>query len=122
MKVCEIMKKDVVMIKRDVAVSEAMKLMVKHDIGSLLIEDGSEYGIVTRKDVVNKVIAQEGDLTKIKVADILTEPILTISSDLDVKEIARLMAKANVRRFPVVDRGKLVGIVSNSDVLRSVIQ
>ncbi|MBN2014833.1 MAG: CBS domain-containing protein [Candidatus Altiarchaeota archaeon] len=122
MNVCDIMKKDVVTIKKDAPVSAAMKLMIKHDIGSLLVKEGGEYGIITRKDIVNKVIAYEGDLTKVKVVEVFTEPILTVSPDISVKEVARLMAKSNVRRFPVVDKGELVGIISNSDVLKSFIK
>ncbi|OYT39607.1 MAG: hypothetical protein B6U86_05075 [Candidatus Altiarchaeales archaeon ex4484_43] len=94
---------------------------IENDIGSLLVEKGSDYGIVTRKDIVNKVIARGKDPMEVKVKDIMTEPILTVSSDMSITETARLMAKTNVRRFPVVDDGKLVGIVSNSDILRSTI-
>ena len=119
MNVRNIMKKEVVKAKKDSSVQDAMDLMVDYDIGCLIIEEGGEYGIVTRKDVVNKVIAYEKDPFKVKVGDICTYPVLTVSPDMSVKEAARLMSKANVRRFPVVEKGILVGIVSNSDVFKS---
>ncbi|OYT39535.1 MAG: hypothetical protein B6U86_05180 [Candidatus Altiarchaeales archaeon ex4484_43] len=121
MNVSDIMKRDVMKIGRDAPASDAMKIMIENDIGSLLVEKGSDYGIITRKDIVNKVIARGKDPMEVGVEDIMTEPILTISPDLSITETARLMAKTNVRRFPVVDDGKLVGIVSNSDILRSAI-
>ncbi|HDH41772.1 MAG TPA: CBS domain-containing protein [Candidatus Altiarchaeales archaeon] len=121
MNVSDIMKRNVVKIGRDAPARDAMKIMIENDIGSLLVEKGSDYGIVTRKDIVNKVIARGKDPMEVKVKDIMTEPILTVSSDMSITETARLMAKTNVRRFPVVDDGKLVGIVSNSDILRSTI-
>jgi len=121
MNVSDIMKRNVVKIGRDAPAQDAMKIMIENDIGSLLVEKGSNYGIVTRKDIVNKVIARGKDPMEVKVKDIMTEPILTVSPDMSITETARLMAKTNVRRFPVVDDGKLVGIVSNSDILRSTI-
>ena len=121
MNVSDIMKRNVVKIGRDAPARDAMKIMIENDIGSLLVEKGSDYGIVTRKDIVNKVIARGKDPMEVKVKDIMTEPILTVSPDMSITETARLMAKTNVRRFPVVDDGKLVGIVSNSDILRSTI-
>jgi len=119
MNVGDIMKREVIKIKRDTAAPEAMKIMIENDIGSLLVEEGGNYGIITRKDIVNKVIAHGKNPMDVKIRDIMTEPILTISPNLSITETARLMAKTNVRRFPVVDEGKLVGIISNSDILRS---
>jgi len=122
MSVSDIMKRNVVKIERDAPARDAMKIMIENDIGSLLVEKGSDYGIITRKDIVNKVIACGKNPMEVKVRDIMTESILTVSPDMSITETARLMAKTNVRRFPVVDDdGKLVGIVSNSDILRSTI-
>jgi CBS domain-containing protein len=122
MNVKDIMKKDVVEIKRDATALDAMRIMIEHDIGSLLVDGKNKFGIITRKDIVNKVIAYGKDLSEVKVGEILNEPILTISSDLSLKEAARLMAKTNVRRFPVMENGDIIGLISNSDILRAVSQ
>lgn len=119
MNVRNIMKRDVIKIDKNDSVDKAMELMIKHNIGSLIIEDNNEYGILTRKDIVNKVIAYSKNPSKVKVSEVFTYPILTISPDMSIKEAARLMAKANVRRFPVVEKGLLVGLLSNSDILRA---
>jgi CBS domain-containing protein len=122
MNVIDIMKENVVEIERNATALDAMRIMIENDIGSLLVDGENKFGIITRKDIVNKVIAYGKDLREVKVGEILNEPILTISSDLSVKEAARLMAKTNVRRFPVMEDGKLIGLISNSDILRSVSQ
>ena len=119
MKVGEIMTKDVLMIDKNKKVSDLLDEITEKNVGSFLIELGNDYGIVTRKDIVNKVIAYGEDMDKVKVEDIMSGPVLTISPDLSIVETARLMAKTGVRRFPVMENGKLVGIVSNSDILRT---
>jgi len=119
MNVRNIMCKDILKVGKKESVKTAMTLMVEHDVGSLLIDEGAEYGILTRKDIVNKVIAYGKDPAKVKVTEVFTFPVLTVSPDMSVKEAARLMSKANVKRFPVVEKGVLVGILSNSDILKA---
>lgn len=119
MNIRNVMRKDILKVSRNESVKDAMDVMVEHDVGSLLIDEGAEFGILTRKDIVNKVIAYGKDPSKIKVTEVFTFPVLTVSPDMSIKEAARLMAKANVKRFPVVEKGVLVGILSNSDILKS---
>ena len=119
----EIMTRGVMTIKRDAPVMEAMRQMVDRRVTSLIVEKESErgvYGIITRKDIVNKVIAYNKDLETTKVSEIMSEPILTISADLSIDTVARLMAKTDIRRFPVMEDGKLIGLISNSDILKAI--
>jgi len=123
MNVQDVMRKDVITIDPDASILDAMKKMVAERITSLIVEkttDKSVYGIITRKDIVNKVIAYGKDLETTKVSEIMSEPILTISADLSIETVARLMAKTDIRRFPVMEEGKLIGLVSNSDILKAV--
>ena len=123
MNVQDVMRKDVITIDPDASILDAMKKMVAERITSLIVEkttDKSVYGIITRKDIVNKVIAYDKDLGTTKVSEIMSEPILTISADLSIETVARLMAKTDIRRFPVMEEGKLIGLVSNSDILKAV--
>jgi len=119
----EIMTRGVMTIKRDASVMEAMKQMVDRRVTSLIVEKESErgvYGIITRKDIVNKVIAYNKDLKTTKVSEVMSEPILTISPDLSIETVARLMAKTDIRRFPVMEGNKLIGLISNSDILKTI--
>ena len=125
MNVRDIMRKGVVTIEFNASILEAMRKMVDERITSLIVEkttDKSIYGIITRKDIVNKVIAYEKDLKTTKVSEIMSEPLMTISPDMGVETIARLMAKTDIRRFPVMEGNTLVGMVSNSDILKAISQ
>lgn len=119
-KAYDIMTRGIMTISRDARVSEAIKTMVERRITSLIVEsDDGLYGIVTRKDIVNKVIAHRKNPDKVKVKEIMSEPLMVIAPDMDMEDIAMLMAKTDVRRFAVVEEGKLIGVVSNSDILRA---
>ncbi|MBN2014835.1 MAG: CBS domain-containing protein [Candidatus Altiarchaeota archaeon] len=119
----EIMTRGIMTISKDASVMDAMKKMVDRRVTSLIVEKEGEhgvYGIVTRKDVVNKVIAYNKDPNKVKVSEVMSEPLMTISPEMSVETIARLMAKTDIRRFPVMEGNKLVGMVSNSDIMKAI--
>jgi len=121
MKAQNIMTPTVFMVNQDLTVAEVVKHMVKKKVSSLIInrsDADDAYGIVTRRDVVNKVVAQGIEPDKITVAEIMTKPLLTISPNLAIRHVARLMVHTGVRRMPVFDGHKIVGIVSNGDVFR----
>jgi CBS domain-containing protein len=119
----DIMTHGIISLKRGASVAEAMDLMVSRRVTSLIVEKEDKngvYGMVTRKDVVNKVIAYGKDVKKTKVSEIMSEPLLTISPEMSLETIARLMSKTNMRRFPVMVGDEIVGMVSNSDILKAV--
>ncbi len=121
MKARDIMTKNVVMVEEGISVAEAVTTMIENKVSSLIvnrINDDDSYGIITRRDVVNKVVAEGISPQGIKVADIMTKPLLTIPPNLSIKHVARLMVHTGVRRMPVFDSRKIIGIVSNSDIFR----
>ena len=123
MNVRDVMRRNVITIDPDASILGAMRKMVNERITSLIVEkptDKSVYGIITRKDIVNKVIAYNKDLKNTKVSEVMSEPILTISPDLSIETVARLMAKTDIRRFPVMEGNKLIGLISNSDILKAI--
>jgi CBS domain-containing protein len=123
MNVRDVMRRDVITIEPDASIADAIMKMTNDRITSLIVGktiDGSVYWIITRKDIVNKVIAYDKDLKATKVSDIMSEPILSISADQTVEAVARLMAKTDIRRFPVMEDSRLIGLISNSDILRAV--
>ncbi len=110
-------------IGRDASVMDVMIKMVERRVTSFIVEKEDEqgvYGIVTRKDIINKVIAYGKDPREVKVHEVGSEPLMAISPDMSVETIARFMAKTNIRRFPVMVDGELVGMVSNSDILKAI--
>jgi len=120
MKVRDVMRKGVIMIEKNATAKDAIKKMFNENITSLIVKNDGLYGIVTRKDIVNKVIAHRRDPDKVKVKEIMSEPLMVISPDMEMENVAMLMAKTDVRRFAVVENGELIGIISNSDILKAV--
>ena len=121
-KVRDIMTRGIIKIKRDALVIDAMKTMLDRRVTSLIVEaeNGSDWGIITRKDIVNKVVAYRLDPKKIRVKDIMSTPLLTVHPDMTIDNVARLMAKTNIRRFAVSEGNDIIGVVSNSDIFKAV--
>jgi len=98
-------------------VVDAAKVMAQEDVGPVpVVEDGRLAGIVTDRDIVVKVVAKGGDPATTTVGDIASRDLVTISADDDLSGALDLMAEHQVRRLPVVEGDRLVGIVAQADV------
>jgi CBS domain-containing protein len=120
MKVEEIMTQAVVTIRGSATVAEAVALMKEKGLRALIVEPRNEsdpYGTVTETDIVYKVAAFGHDPKKMRVYEVMTKPCITVNPELGVEYIARLFAQSRIRRAPVV-KGKLLGVISISDILR----
>lgn len=118
MQVRDLMNPGVVSIAPGESAALAARLMSRHNVGSLPVcgEDGHLRGIVTDRDVVTRCIAAEEDPAQTSVRDIMTRNCTVAAPEDDLREAARLMSARQVRRLPVVDGGKLVGMVSLGDL------
>ena len=115
----DIMTTNVVTISGSATVAEAVKLMKDKGLRALVVErrsDRDPYGIVTETDIFYKLAAFGHDPKKMRVYEIMTKPCIVVNPDLGVEYIARLFANTRIRRAPVIE-GKLLGIVSISDIL-----
>jgi CBS domain-containing protein len=122
-KAADMMTKDVVYIDGGKSVAEAIRLMREKKVSSLVVnrrEHEDAWGIVTRKDVVTKVVDPGKDPADVKVFEIMTKPIVTVSPGLALKYCARLMNHTGVRRAVVFDGKEIVGILSNTDILNAI--
>lgn len=122
MKVSEIMTTGVEKVSSKATAADAVKRMMELHITSLIVDKDSgddSYGIVTRKDILDKVVAEGLEFGKVKVSRIMSKPVFTVHPDDDIHGVAKLMTKMNVRRFPVHDGHDLVGLISNSDIFRA---
>ncbi len=107
-------------IASSTTVLEAAKKLASEDYGALPICDGDKLrGMITDRDIVVKVLAQDKDPATTTVIDLVQGEVVTIGADDPVDEISRTMAKHQVRRLPVIDGTKLVGMVSQADLARS---
>ncbi len=117
MKVHEVMTSSVDWVSPDTSVVEVAQLMKKDDVGSVPICKGNELvGIITDRDIVLKVVAAGGDTKNTSVKEIMSKDIKSVTSNQDVHEAADLMSKYQIRRLPVVEQGKLVGILAIGDL------
>ena len=121
--VSEIMTRDVAIIEATATVEAALHLMRQRGVSSLLVrpEDASgDWGIMTKRDVISKVVANDLSPESLAVREIMTRPILRIPPDMNLRQVSAMMIENRVRRLPVFDHGKLVGIVSDTDLFRAV--
>ncbi len=103
----------------DITAQAAAKLMKQEDVGSLIIlEDGAAIGMITEKDLVQKIVAEGRSPSKVSAADIMSAPLVTIGPTESVADAAKNMANLKLRRLPVVRDGRLVGILTENDMLR----
>ena len=106
-------------IASDELVVEAARRMVADNVGSLPVVDGTRLvGMVTDRDLVIHVLAKDLDPHKIPVADVCSDDPVTVTPDAALDDALQRMAKDQVRRLPVVEDGRLVGILAQADVAR----
>jgi CBS domain-containing protein len=103
-----------------ITVSEGLKIMLAKHVGSLVIvENNSLKGIVTETDLLEKVLAKNKDPRNMTMSDVMTKKLITIGPGEDIRSIAEIMTKRDVRRLPVVENKKLIGLVTIKDVLKA---
>ena len=121
MTVKELMNPSPVTVEPGSSAALAAKLISRNNVGALPVcgSDRRLRGVVTDRDIILRCVAPEEDPAQTSVREIMTRYPATLSPGDDCKEAARLMAAKQVRRLPVVDNGRLVGILSLSDLARS---
>ncbi len=120
MNVVEIMTKKLETIDADAPVYDAIEKMIDRRIRSLLVMPKDErdvHGVITVRDIVNKVIAKDLDLKKTKVGDITSKPLVCVDKGMDVEYAINLMSKFNITRVFVCDGKEIIGIIALLDVL-----
>lgn len=110
--------RDVVTIPGEFTAREAADEMKARAVGSLVVlRDGSPVGIVTERDLLERVVADDKDPGSTAIADVMSHPLRAANPGDTLEQIIELMATHGIRRIPVVDSGKLVGIVALDDIL-----
>jgi len=113
----DVMSTELKTVEPDASVAEAAKNMKESDIGAVpVIEDGKLRGLLTDRDIVVEVVAAGKDPDDVKVSDIATSDLKTLEPDASIDEALKTMREGKVRRLPVVEDDKPVGIVSLGDL------
>lgn len=119
MEIREHMKRDVKTCSGNGSVAAAAKKMAKHNIGSLIVAKGdTPIGIFTERDLVKRVVALGKDPDKVRVGDVMTRELITVDAGESVGAAYHIMVARGVRHVPVVEKGHLVGIISQKDLAK----
>ncbi len=117
MQVKEIMTNEVAYVSPSQTLVDAARLMQKHDVGSVPVCQGDQVlGIVTDRDIVVRNVAHGKNPQNTSVKDVMTSQVRMVSSDMDIHQAAEMMAKNQVRRLPVVDNNRIVGMIALGDL------
>lgn len=108
--------------KPDDSVLQALQLMAEHGIGALLIMDGETLiGLVSERDYARKVVLKSRASNATPLREIMTSPVLSVDPDASVAECMQLCTERRIRHLPVMQAGKVVGLVSIGDLVKAVI-
>jgi CBS domain-containing protein len=111
----------VVFVDPDSTVSEALATMRRRYIHSVIVNKTAtnpQYGIVTSTDISDKIIAQEQNPSRLKVREVMTTPLITVSQGMLLKDCARIMREHHIHHIPVVgDAGDVIGMISATDFM-----
>lgn len=111
---------DVATIDRETTVLDAAKLMNARRIGALVVTSGENVvGIFTERDVLNRVVAAGKPAEKVRVGEVMTSPMACCRRDTKLTECRSVMTAKRIRHLPVVENGKLYGIISIGDLMAS---
>lgn len=118
----EIMNPNVISLASNASIKEAAELMSSQKIGSIVIVDENKpIGIITERDFVTKITLKpfSGDS---KVSEVMSSPVIHVSSDQSVADVIDIMANKEIRKVPVIDNGKIIGMVTGTEFLRLFVQ
>ena len=114
-------KKDKLIIISPMAtVREALNLMKNHKVRSVIVDkakDDRAYGLVTFKNILQSIVAEDGDIDLLNVYDIASTPAISVSAKLNVKYAARMMVRSSIKRILVLDNNELYGILTMTDII-----
>lgn len=117
--VIDAMTKKLISVVPTTSAFECAKILKKEHLGSVVVKDkGKLLGIVSEQDLVYKIIAKSIEPKKTKISEIMTKKVITISPDKDITDAMLKMSKFNVRRLPIVENGKILGMLTMKDVLK----
>lgn len=114
----DVMVREVVKGDKDLNVMEAAKLMKKYGVDSIVVlNNGEPVGIVTQGDIIRELVSKDIKPSTVKLEDIMTAQLITASLNDRLSDIAKKMATEKIRKIPVIEDGKLVGIIADVDIL-----
>jgi len=111
--------KEVITVDAKSTVKQAADVMNRFEIGCLIVTDsGKAVGIVTERDLLKRVVSELKSPRKTRISTVMSKPIIVVEPDMDLEEAAKLMFKLKIKKLPIVGSGKLMGLITLSDLAR----
>ena len=113
-------KEKLIIIAPMATVREAISLMKEHKVRSLIVDKNGQdgaYGLMTFKNILQSIVAEDGDIDLLNVYDIATTPAFSVSRKIEVKYAARMMVRNSIKRLLVLDNNELYGILTMTDII-----
>ena len=120
----DVMVTDIITISPFARLREALSLMKRHDVKSLVVDRQNEHdawGLITYTNVLKAVIAEEGDIDLLNVYDVCAKPVISVGESLALRHAARLMTDHRVKRLLVLDNNELRGFVVMDDIMQALL-
>lgn len=119
MRVADAMSRAVASTTPNALVSTAARTMSELQIGCLVVMEGRKLaGMLTERDILNRIVAPGRDPKKTRVREVMTRPVMTTAPQTAIEEAADVMATHRIRRLPVLEGGRLAGILTSTDIVR----
>lgn len=120
--ILEVKGHDVWSVRPDATVLDALKVMADKDVGAVLVQDGDGVlGVLSERDYARKVVLAGRSSRESPVEEVMTTDVVSVAPDRSVEDCMALMTDKRLRHLPVVDRGKVIGVVSIGDLVKAVI-
>jgi CBS domain-containing protein len=121
LKVKDVMATDIITIEAWATAKKAAELMNQHDSGCIVVlSNGRPSGILTERDILERVLLQSKDPGKTRVSYVMSKPLVTVSPQTDIQEAVNIMNERRIEKLPVVEDRHLQGLVSITDITRSI--
>jgi CBS domain-containing protein len=119
LRVEDVMVREVITIDENSTVKEAADVMNKFEIGCLIaVKKGKAMGIITERDLLKRVVAEAKDANKTKVKDVMSSPLVVVEPHMEVEEAVKLMFQMKIKKLPVVEGKRLIGLITLTDIAR----
>jgi signal-transduction protein with cAMP-binding, CBS, and nucleotidyltransferase domain len=102
------------------SVRDALELMKKNSVRSVIVEKSSSdgaYGLVTFKNILQSIVAEDGDIDLLNVYDIAAIPAVSVSAKLNIQYASKMMVNRSIKRLLIIDNNELQGILTMSDII-----
>lgn len=113
-------KEQLILITQMTPLREALTLMKKHRVRALVVDKEGRhgaYGLVTYKNLLQSIVAEDGDIDLLNIYDIANTPVISVSGELEMKYAAQMMVKNSIKRLLVIDNNEIEGILTMSDLI-----